>query len=480
MSEHLEPPDDWVDDFEDQKPAPKLAVVRELRIEAPRDPNAEDLGNTWHFLELTVSGKKNKVKKCPSNLLAILDRDPRWVGKFAWCKLLSAVVWTGEPVALRAHVAPREPGQREVTEQDIVQIQAWLDRIFEVTWECGAIYSALETLALKHQVHPFLDLVSQTTWDGKARIDTFFTEYLGCEDEPGYLAICARVLFLGLMSRVLKPGEKLDDMVILEGATGARKSGMLSAIAGRREWFSDTRINLQSGGGKDAMGALRGILIYEWAELDGFIGTHSGAVKAFLSSSSDRYRAPYAKAERQYPRVSIITGTTNESGGYLDDPTGLRRYWPTTTAQEIDVARIEADHGQLWSEALHRVRAGEKTYSTREEAAHWAHKKERRANVDPWVEQIQRWLGAPSNRPHGMGDVVGPPVDVSNGVTVCDVLWHAVGVKVENQNKDNGSRCARHLRALGWVPCPYGDRRAGLGAPMPRAHIYKPLADWLE
>jgi len=225
---------------------------------------------------------------------------------------------------------------------------------------------------------------------------------------------------------------------------------------------------------------LRGILIYEWAELDGFVGVHSGAVKAFLSSSSDRYRAPYAKAERQYPRVSIIAGTTNESGGYLEDPTGLRRYWPTTTAPSIDVARIEADHGQLWAEALHRVKAGEKTYSTRDEAAQWAHKKERRSNTDPWAEQIMKWIAVPSERSHGMGDVVGHPVDVTQGVTVCDVLWHACAVKVENQNKDNGARAARLLRALGWVPCPYGDRRAGEGSLAPRARLYRPLADWME
>ncbi len=459
----------------DDEPVPQQSRAKPpLRVVGP-DADDEDLGNMSRTLGLEVSPRSGTCRKSPHSLATILDCDPRWRDRFAWCRLLQSVVWVGPPVGLRGRAAPRDPTEREVTEQDVAQARVWLDRVYGLDWSGADIYGTMDMLARKRQIHPFLDQVSAVTWDGVARVATFCQEYLGVHDDDEYLAIVSRVLLLGLMSRVCTPGAKLDDMVILEGATGARKSTALAAIAGRREWFSDTRIDLAS---KDAYGALRGILIYEWAELDGFIGKDSARVKAFLSSANDRYRPPYAKAERQFPRVSIITGTTNETGGYLDDPTGLRRFWPVTIANTIDIDRITRDHGQIWAEALHRVRAGEVTYATREEATEWHHKKDVRSQGDPWLETIRKWLAMPSLEPV-YGDVVGTLLDISGGVTIPDVMTHALAVPLERQSKDVASRVARQLRQLGWSRCPWADKRAGLLRPEnSRAQLFRPTADW--
>ena len=50
-------------------------------------------------------------------------------------------------------------------------------------------------------------------------------------------------------------------------------------------------------------------------------------MKAFLSQSVDIFPVPYGGATEDFPRKSIIVGTTNGKSSGLVDETGNRRFW---------------------------------------------------------------------------------------------------------------------------------------------------------
>jgi predicted P-loop ATPase len=111
-------------------------------------------------------------------------------------------------------------------------------------------------------------------------------------------------------------------------------------------------------GSKDASMQLRGVLIVELSELDVLNRAEMARAKAFLSLQTERFRLPYGRRVIQVPRQCVFIGTTN-SDQWLKDETGGRRFWPVRCGQ-IDIPGLKRDRDQIWAEAVHRYRAGER------------------------------------------------------------------------------------------------------------------------
>jgi hypothetical protein len=58
-----------------------------------------------------------------------------------------------------------------------------------------------------------------------------------------------------------------------------------------------------------------------------------------------------------HPRQCVFAGTINPLEGYLNDPTGARRFWPVV-CRDIDLETLVRDRDQLWAEARVRFQAG--------------------------------------------------------------------------------------------------------------------------
>jgi putative DNA primase/helicase len=97
------------------------------------------------------------------------------------------------------------------------------------------------------------------------------------ERESSTRALAGIKFLIGAVARVMRPGCKMDNVLILEGDQGRWKSSALATLAGI-EWFGDTPFTI---GDKDAYLVIRGNLIYELAELDGFSRAESSRAKAF-------------------------------------------------------------------------------------------------------------------------------------------------------------------------------------------------------
>jgi len=301
---------------------------------------------------------------------------------------------------------------------------------------------ALVQVASEHPYDPvtlYLEHVAATV--PPAYIGGLATAYLRPEDAahdgPTLFDHMLRCTLIGAVRRAFCPGSKHDTTCILSGDQGARKSSFWSVLGG--PFFSDSLGDLSS---KDDLLKLHRSWIMEWAELDHVTSRkHAGQVKAFLTSQSDLYRAPYGKAVENNPRRGIIVGSTNRTEGFLVDDTGNRRFWviPTTRneADPIDTANLAAERDAIWSAAVHAHRAGEPNFLPVELSLRVNTENQAYQVSNPWREPIEAWLRAPSN--HG------------RPLTSELLLTEAVAKPVERQTRSDQMQVGSIMRELGYL-----------------------------
>ena len=394
---------------------------------------------------LLMGGKKNarKPRKVVANIMTVFESDARWRGAIAYDAFAEAPILMKQPPQRSgdfveiARGAPWSP-------QDATRAAAWMLDVYDLEVASGMVTEALLAVSQRELIHPVREYLAALAWDGRPRVDTFFPAYCGTADGP-YSRGVARLLFLAAVARVFRPGAKVDTMPILEGPQGAGKSSLLAALAGAK-WFADTPLML---GDKDAYQALRGVWIYELAELAAFKGRDATRIKSFASSPTDHYRPSYEPRARSVPRQCVFVGTTNERD-YLTDATGTHRFWPITIAR-ADVDAVARDRDQLWAEARVRFEAGEPWWPTRELDALGVDAQEDRFEGDPWEEPIRRWLENPMRIEVDTGHQRHEErLDPAEGITMADVLAHAVHVPVERHDKASQARAAQVMHRAGW------------------------------
>ena len=191
------------------------------------------------------------------------------------------------------------------------------------------------------------------------------------------------------MRRVRQPGCKFDQIPVLEGPEGTNKSTAIAILAGQ-ENFSDQTILTERD--KEQQELLRGVWIYEIADLAGMKRSEVEKVKAFASRSHDRAPPAYGRRRIDAPRRGILVGTTNDHE-YLKSETGNRRFWPVRTGT-IDIEALRRDRDQLWAEAAEIEKQGGSLVLPRELWAEAAAIQDERRQHDPWDDILANVNGA--------------------------------------------------------------------------------------
>jgi len=366
---------------------------------------------------LLKSERSGTPKPLLANCMIALRQAPEWHGVLGFDEFQGAIAIRKEPPINSAARTPwSDHLDRLLTE--------WLQREgISVGVEVAA--QAAQTAAQEHPFHPVREYLESLQHDGRPRIDTWLTEYLGVEDSNYARAVGSRWI-ISAIARVFKPGAKADCCLILEGPQGIYKSTALRALSD--PWFTDEIADL---GSKDASLQAAGAWIIEIAELDSMNRSEVGRIKAFISRNADRFRPPYGRRVIEAPRQCVFAGTVNHSN-YLRDETGARRFWPVE-CHSIKIDELRRDRDQLWAEAVVRFKAGEAWWlDTRELIEAAGAEQSDRYERDPWEEPISAWA-------EGRSDI-----------TIDQVLRFAIGKTADKLFQADQNRASRCLRALGW------------------------------
>ena len=290
--------------------------------------------------------KKGEIKPTTDNIVIIMQHDPALKNSVGGNDLfLQKPVKKGKLPWWDYNA--NNPGWDD---SDDAGLRYYLEKCYHVVAK-GKVDDAVAFVHEQNRFHPVRDYLAGLKWDGKARLDTIFIDYLGAEDSP-YNRAVARKIFTAAVARVYDPGCKMDYMPVLVGKQGIGKSHLLSIMGG--EWFSDSITSIQ---GKEGYEALQGSWIVEWAELSAAKKSDIESMKQFISKRDDRYRKAYARRVTDNPRQCVFIGTTNDDE-FLRDYTGNRRFWPIGTDGDLamkDIFRdLPGERDQIWAEAVQR------------------------------------------------------------------------------------------------------------------------------
>lgn len=423
---------------ERRKPAPASAPGprRELKVvggsEAPREDEPERAytpresvwinGRVPEDFVLTSEGLP--AKRSLHNVHLHLVHEVALAGLFAEDSRTRAI-WVTRETPWAGGETPRELCDTDVTGLAMLLEQRRLSPSVE---NCGR---AIAFVAAQNRIDPVRQRLEALEWDGIERLGHWAHDYLGADDSSFVRQAGAKWL-IGAVARILRPGCKMDTMLVLEGPQGARKSSALAALASAISGgFTDRLSKLDS---KDAAIELQGNIIVEMAELDAFRHAAVSTIKAFLSRQSDKIRLPFAKTMTELQRSCVFAGTVNPGGaGWLHDETGGRRFWPIKVG-EIDIKALTEAAPQLWAEALARYRDGEEWWITDAVVMAEAQAAQaERIEEDVWAPLIDDYVAGLSQ------------------VQVIDVLKHACDVPKDRMGQREKNRVTNHLQRRGWT-----------------------------
>jgi predicted P-loop ATPase len=335
-----------------------LDAVKVLMAEEREDKVVADFaanpGEDWRA-SLVYQRRSKALENSVWNLMLILKNDPDFAG-FAYNELANRVQVTGSVPWER----PSSNGYWR--DADTAQMKALLD----VKYVCFSARNhdvCFTKTADDRRFHPVRDyLDGLPEWDGTGRIERLLVRCLEAEDTP-YVRAVTRKTLAAAVARIYRPGTKFDSVLVLDGVQGIGKSTLFKELAGD-EYYSET-LSLTDMDDKSGAEKLQGFWVVEIGELAGMKKADIEKVKAFLSTSDDKYRPSYGRTVESHPRGCIIIGSVNGERGYLRDVTGNRRFWVVKVRQEEQVKRWDFSPGerdQIWAEAKAIWQGGEKLY----------------------------------------------------------------------------------------------------------------------
>ena len=325
------------------------------KVSGLESPAREEDGNVDWVLNLTKDGN-GKIEKTIANVTLVLENDPLLKGKividqFASCGMvLGALPWD------------QREEKRRWKDVDYAGYYRYMETFYGLTGK-EKLDNGLLIVSSQNQINEVEDYLESLKWDGKKRVDTLLSDYLGAEDNT-YTRAVIRKSLCAAVARAVTGGVKYDYMPIFTGPQGIGKSTFLAILG--KQWFSDSLTSFE---GKEAAELIQGTWINEVGELTAMTKQETSAVKQFLSKTHDIYRAAYGRTTDKYPRRCVFFGTSNDSE-FLKDATGNRRFWPVDVgeykAKKSVWVDLPEEVDQIWAETYMYWVLGESLFLPKE------------------------------------------------------------------------------------------------------------------
>jgi putative DNA primase/helicase len=406
----------------------------------PQGGGGGDRDSSDWRLQLTRN-KQGGIIANTHNLALIFENDDALSGMFALDEFANRVVLKRD--------APWSGGSRsEFTEVDGVELSAWLGvgAVFggyEISAKSTLVIEVVEAVARRHKFHPVREYLVGLKWDGIERVPLLFSAHCGTADDEYHKRV-ALIFMLSAAARILRPGCKVDTMLVLEGAQGLGKTRVTQTLFGGDQWYVDAQ---RSPAERDFYQDLVGKWGVEIGEMTSFSKAEANKVKQTLSATADVYRPSYGRYSRTFPRQCVFVGTTNEKE-WQRDHTGGRRFLPVAVAH-VDVESIAQVRDQLWAEAVARLDRGEEWWTLPERALG---EQDARYIEDAWEQVLLVWLSGLGHSESYSGlrlahrEMLGEVTEIS----MAELIIRALGIDRGRIDKMMQARVSAVLRRWGW------------------------------
>lgn len=335
-------------------------------------------------------------------------------------------------------------------DNDVLDIERYISRKWPFFAKIGKemTVDAIRQIANKTKVNPPVDYLRSLKWDEVPRLDFWLHVVFGVPNDELHEKIGANWM-KGLVSRVLHPGCQFDQVLVLEGSQGWRKSTALRVLGS--PWHVESTLSTED---TDFYMLLARNVIVEFSEGEIVGRTSARRLKAIITKTEDTYRAPYERGHQTYKRGCVFAMTTNDND-YQKDETGGRRWLPVVLTRIADIDWLSANRDQLYAEAVYRVEnMKETTYEYPQEEL--TRLQEEKKEEDDYSEGIVRWYENLTEweKDQGItpliaykGAIDSEKVEISK-----DTGWRIKGIlkgvlKLESKNKKVGDRVLKR-----WFP----------------------------
>lgn len=289
--------------------------------------------------------------------------------------------------------------------------------------------------AEENQFDSAIEWLTNLEWDGVKRVEQFYHTHFGAEDTP-YTRAVSLYMWTAMAGRVMVPGIKADMVPILVGAQGCGKSSGVAALSPDPTFFAEISFAEKD---DDLARKMRGRLVAEIGELRGLNTKELESIKAFVTRTHENWIPKFKEFATQFPRRSLIIGTTNEDE-FLADRTGNRRWLPVEVIK-VNVDDITRDVLQLWAEAREMFKADGIQYEAAEHLAAQVH--EKYTIKDAWLEIIERWLDEPDL-------MTGEKPRTRSFLRAAEVLREALNLDPKNISRREQMRIGNVLQNCGY------------------------------
>lgn len=411
-------------------------------VDSRGNPPSAGGGGDWR--DQLSRNREHKLSPTAWNLQLIFENDSELKGLFKLDEFANRVVIHGNPPWRGC-----EGG--EFTEIDGVELSAWLGRSsqfdgYEISAKTSMVLEVVEAVARRHKFHPVRDYLNGLAWDGIERIPKLLSAYCGTKDDEYHRRV-AEIFMVSAVARIIRPGCKVDTMLVLEGEQGLGKTQVTQLLFGGDRWYMDAQ---RSPAEKDFYQDIVGKWGVEIGEMTSFSKAESNKVKQTLSATADTYRPSYGRYSRTFPRQCVFVGTTNEHE-WVRDHTGGRRYLPVRVTR-VDVPAITSVRDQLWAEAVVRLGKGADWWTLPDAAKE---EQDERYIDDAWAQPVLLWLSGfdkPQSYEHlhfSVRDNTSANRPIME-VSVDEIMTCALRIDVGRIDRPGQMRVAAMLRRWGW------------------------------
>lgn len=343
--------------------------------------------------------------------------------------VMEAIACTGKKIYWDqwSHRIFCEEDENPISDEEALLIHATVESMLRRRVPTELFQQAMTLFAMQSKRDRLIEFLEdcRTQWDGIPRISRFFVDVFGC---PESSQVAATYMFGSAVHRAYHPGCFTKGMLVIIGPQNYRKSQVVRELA---PGFT-AELCVSASTEKDFFLALRGSWILEVPEMDSFRRADHDRVKAIISTTVDRYRAPYARTVQDYPRRCIFIGTTNHAEIH-NDPTGGTRYIPVRVVRPGNLEYVHQWRVQLWAEAVERFVYRHEPFWSDDWFRIIEAEQERVRESDPWE------------------NILLPILAQREQVTILELAM-ALGIETARIDKTTRMRIANILRLAGFCP----------------------------